>query len=851
MPTTRFISRRTRRIILLAAGLSLAPLSGRSDSIPGTFRQVNCDGAGWFTNVIVHPAGRLYGRTDVGGIYRSDDHGDSWRFLSGNFTSMSGHYVQGLATPAGQADALYACLGTYDASGGPDGPERGIWKSADGGTTWNRIKGDLNFSGNDAPRWGGECIAIHPLDDNEVWVGSRSGGLWRSTDAGLSWTQQGASVFATLNVVSIALHASFPDHVWVGCEGGAWLSLDRGATWTQTRTMSKVWRITRKSDGTVFISGGNADPTADSDTRLWRVTAADWANPATYVYADVWPNWLAAYQAAEGWKPHEYNPGLTVLADGSLAAGSIYQRWCRSADNGGSWSLIPLAYTAPFPAWQYAPPLSKFTASNSLVQDPTEPARWFFAGGWGPARSTDAGATCRHIVGGIGEIVAWQVRFHPTDPQLVFLPVADMGMAVVSDAGDSGSASGFIYPNFKWPDDNIMFCHRPLASGNRIIAPGGEQATHKARLYVSQDQGATWSKLAGTGLPTANNREIVDAVASSDNPDDFIACTGGTGGVYRTTNGGSAFTKSTGLPSTFNAGDLFWWDIKLERDATDLTRRYAMLRNKGLYVSNDRGASWSKPTAQPPDNYGFIASDPTIGGRLWFYNHSGIFRSDDGGTNWSSAMGGFTSVIEADAHAGRLAVLGRRTGDAYDQVYYSGDDGATWRTVTREGYRIGNAQAVAVDPWRAGTVWISSNGRSVARFTPWTDLETWRNQYFATPENAGSAANESDPDQDNLANLIEYALGSNPVTASPGNLPAAFAADVAGTEYPAIRIHRASAKQDVSYIVEVSRNLVEWESGPAATATLTDTPALLEVRSLRPQQGEARQFFRLRITEGG
>jgi hypothetical protein len=66
----------------------------------------------------------------------------------------------------------------------------------------------------------------------------------------------------------------------------------------------------------------------------------------------------------------------------------------------------------------------------------------------------------------------------------------------------------------------------------------------------------------------------------------------------------------------------------------------------------------------------------------------------------------------------RLAVLGQRTGDTVDKIHYSANAGVTWGEITRPGYHYANALAVAVDPYRAGTVWISSNGRSVARLTP-------------------------------------------------------------------------------------------------------------------------------------
>jgi len=46
---------------------------------PGAFRQTDLDAGGWLTGFASHPAGRLYARTDVGGVYRSDDHGATWR----------------------------------------------------------------------------------------------------------------------------------------------------------------------------------------------------------------------------------------------------------------------------------------------------------------------------------------------------------------------------------------------------------------------------------------------------------------------------------------------------------------------------------------------------------------------------------------------------------------------------------------------------------------------------------------------------------------------------------------------------------------------------------------------------
>lgn len=828
--------------------LFLAAFTTQAATIPGTFQQINCDGAGWFSGFTIHSSGRIYGRTDVGGMYRSDDHGASWRTLSGNFTSASGFFVQGVATPPSNADVVYQCLGTsYDS-----GSERGIWKSTDGGTTWAQIKTGLNFSGNDEARWGGECIVIHPANESELWVGSRAGGLWKSLDAGANWTQVASGTFGSLVISTICIHPSFPDQIWVGGEGGAWVSTDHGATWTQKQSMARVWRIVRKSNGTTFINGGNASPGAITDVKLYRVTATDWANHSTYTFTDTWQNWLNAHQAAYFWKPVEYNPGLTVLADGSIVSCSIFQRWGRSTNDGTSWTMLPITLSGTQPAWQYSPtPTEYIGGSNQIAQDPTDNTRWFLTGGFGPLRTTDNGAHWSYCTNGIGEIVAWRARFHPTDASKVYLPVADMGMCVVNDGGSSGASSGFILPHFKWPDDNVMFAHRPMvSSGGRIIAAGGEQSSHQARIYKSTNNGATWTKIAFSGLPTGGNREIVDNVASLDNADDILVAVGGSitstvGGIYRSTDAGVTFTRSTGLPTGFDCGAEFWWHPKIEVDATDMTRRYLALRGNGFWRSSDRGATWTKPGTQPRDNYGMIVADPAVSGRLWAYHSSGMDYSSNGGNSWS-AVSGFISADEADAVDGRVAVLGRRTGDTYDKVYYSADNGATWNEITRPGYRFGNAQAVAVDPYRVGTVWISTNGRSIARFTPWTALQSWRNDAFGTPDATGNAADDADIDLDGLKNLVEYSLGTSPTQSSANAGPVGLVQASSGADHLMMRVSRAQKRNDIAYAAEVSSDLSQWTT--TGVTIVTDSATLFEARDNMAITANSRRFMRLRVS---
>lgn len=717
-----------KNFLTLWVTAALALSMATAEVIPGEFRQMDTDCGGWFTGLAVHRDGRLYGRTDVGGVYRSDDHGDSWIYLSGELTGGASHFVQGIAIASGDPNTVYQCIGTsYNNDGA------GVWKTTDGGTNWSRVKSGINFSGNDEERWGGECIAIRDGNDSEVWAGSRGGGLWRSTNAGAAWTRLGQATFGTAQFVSISLPPEGRSDIWVGASGfggpgGVWVSINEGATWTKlTGTKNGVgaptgcWRIVREPNGDVLLAGGNSAYA----NLLFECTATDWSNVGTYTWADIsWP----------GMDRESYDPAplLAVLADGRIVSGSLYGGYEYGPDSlrtqirssGGTWTPTD-ALSGAMPAWQRTPaPTIIEGGRNALVQDPTDSNRWFMAGGYGPFRTTNGGASWQYIVGGIDEVVAFKVNFHPTNSTVVYLPMADHAGAVVLDGGGSGSVSRYISTPMLYPND-LALSHAMLASSNRVLALGGDERTDWPRIFVSTNNGVTWSVRAQSGLPNQSGRYIVSAVASRDNPDDILVALSGTdngsnGGVYRSTNGGSTFSRVIGLPTSTDYGSQFSWNADLEVDATNNNVRYLFLNNRGFYKSTNRGANWSLVNTGLP-NYGVMAADAALGGHLWIGTccdqNVGLARSTDGGASWV-AVDDFTSVFDVDAVGDRVAVLGRRTGDSFTRVYYSEDAGSTWGEITRAGNRMANALAVAVDPYREGTVWISSNGRSVTRFTP-------------------------------------------------------------------------------------------------------------------------------------
>lgn len=659
-------------------------------------------------------------------------------------------------------------------------------------------------------------------------------------NSGANWTNTAAATFDTSDVVicGVTIHPAAPDHVWVCGEGGVWVSVDHGATWVKKITATRIYRVVRKADGTTFAAGVNSGANV-----LYRITASDWANPATYTAANINAN----YNAALPYPPSGEMAMVQVMANGDLWAADLFEFTCKSADNGATFTRLPMTLTGPLTGWTSPGTTTVPGGRNGIVQDPALASRFFLGGGYAPFRSDDSGATWRFIVGGVSETVAWRACFHPTDPNRVWLPIADLGATTVSDGGASGASTGYIAPQFPFPDDNVVFSHRMLISAEKTIASGGEQATHKARIYQTINNGATWTKLAAAGLPTGANRELVDAVAASDNADDFIVFASGTtgvgaAGIYRTTNGGANFTQATGIPAGSDTGNLFYWQPSLERHATDPAVRFLFLRNTGFFKSTDRGASWTKPGAQPRNTFAKLRVDP-VTSRVWVGTEfsTGFDFSDDGGASWT-ATSTFTSVTDFDCHGGRLAALGRRAGDTFNKIYASADNGVTWDEITRAGQRFANAQAVAVDPWRPGTVWISTNGRAIARFTPWTPLEIWRDTNLGSP----TADDLANPDGDTFRNLIEYALGTDP-NAPDAPLTGEIATD-AGSRYTALRIPRDAIAAGVTYSVEASGDLATWSA--AGLVTIADTATLLHVRDnvAIGAPGVGKRFLRLRVT---
>ncbi len=138
-----------------------------------------------------------------------------------------------------------------------------------------------------------------------------------------------------------------------------------------------------------------------------------------------------------------------------------------------------------------------------------------------------------------------------------------------------------------------------------------------------------------------------------------------------------------------------------------------------------------------------------------------------------------------------------------------------------------------------------------------TAYDAWAGQRWAGTGgiNDPNSVSTADPDGDGILNLMEYALNLDPKVAGAIGLPVQGTTNVDGNDYLTLTYTRVTAATDISYVVEVSGDLVAWNSGPSYTATVsvTDNPdgitQTVVVRDLVPMDSATSRFIRLKITQ--
>jgi len=307
------------------------------------------------SNTITGVAGNdqlYYAGYTGGGIWRTEDAGNSWHNISDSFFKTSS--IGAISVAESDPNVIYAGTGEHAVRGVMTTYGDGVYKSTDAGKTWKNIGLEKTRHISD--------IAIHPHNPDIVYVAAQGAvhgpsherGVYKSTDGGATWKRvlyindsTGiASLQMDMNNPRILYAASwehrrFPWTVVSGGPGsGIWKSVDEGTTWERLKTglPEKMGKIG------LAVSRANPD-------RVYAIVETDRAKAGLYRSDD----------GGKTWSLHGQGPDLVgrawyymkVSADPKNPDGVYVLNWLvqKSTDGGNSFHPIKIQHGDTHALW--------------------------------------------------------------------------------------------------------------------------------------------------------------------------------------------------------------------------------------------------------------------------------------------------------------------------------------------------------------------------------------------------------------------------------------------------------------------------------------------------------------------
>lgn len=592
-------------------------------------------------NVIYAGTGEADIRSDLsigGGMYKSTDAGKTWRFIGLKETQQISKVI---VDPSNANIILVAALGhAY----GPN-PERGVFRSTDGGATWTKVLYkdentgaiDICFDpSNPQIVYAAMYNAHRPPWSTYAPIEGLGSGIYKSTDGGATWSEvsgNGLPPGDQMGRIGLAVaygsaharvYALIEARNGAGKDGGLYRSEDGGALW---RRVSMEPRITERGwyFGNIIVDPHDADVVYVPDVSLYRSTdggkhfTAFKGAPGGDDYHALWIDPTNSSRMVLG-----SDQGVVVTLNGGRTWSSWYNQataqiyhvitdnhfpyriYGAQQDSGsvvilsrGNNGLISLREWHPVGGGE----------SGYIAPDPLHPDIVYGGDTYGMVHRYDfrtgqvqdvSPTPFIRSLAPISDIADSKLRFTWTSP-LVFSPLDPktlyFGAQYLLKTQDGGQSWTRISPDLTLPPGANDAANRALRRGViYTIAPSPARAgeiwvgTDNGRVQLTLDGGKSWKDVTPPGLRSWSKISLIDA-------------------------------------SHFDAGTAY---AAVDRHRMGDTAPY-------IYRTHDFGNTWTEITTgiEAPAYVHAVREDPVRQGLLYAGTETGVYVSFDDGGNWS------------------------------------------------------------------------------------------------------------------------------------------------------------------------------------------------------------------------